>query len=151
MTLLISSLNPKLFASSIKDSHKGGYQYSFLFVSEIGRFPKMIVKSRYFSSGPTRRLLSDILRDNSGTIVSLGVIGSGAFGIGLYLNESKVFEEKINAVRMEAKKDNLIAEEKIEKAKIEAEKEALQLLYHIFTQEEFKEAKKKILAQAGKN
>ena len=114
-------------------------------------FPNMIVKSRYFSSGPTRRLFSDILRDNLGTIVSLGVIGSGAFGIGLYLNESKVFEEKINAVRMEAKKDNLIAEEKIEKAKIEAEKEALQLLYHIFTQEEFKEAKQKILAQAGKN
>ena len=48
-------------------------------------------------------------------------------------NSEKVYEEKIKAV------------------KIEADKEALQLLYNIFTQEEYKDAKKKMLTQKGNN
>ena len=38
----------------------------------------------------------------------------------------RVFEEKLNAVKMEAKKDSIIAEER-------ARKEALQLLYNILS------------------
>lgn len=90
-------------------------------------------------------------------MLALGVIGSGTFGLGLYVNQMRIYEEKlnvydekINAVRMEARKDTAIAEEKIKSVKIEAEKEALQLLYNIFTQEEYKEAKKKMLAQKSK-
>ena len=124
----------------------------------------MMIK-RLFSTEPTKRLWREILKDNSGTILALGVIGGGTFGIGLYVNQLKIYEEKlnvydekikvseekINAVRMEARKDTAIAEEKIKAGKIEAEKEALQLLYNIFTQEEYKEAKKKMLAQRSNN
>ena len=70
----------------------------------------------------------------------------------------RVYEEKINAVKMEARKDTMIAEEKIKIAeeKIIAagertNKEALQLLYNIFTQEEYKDAKQKMMAQKSKN
>lgn len=135
----------------------------------------MMIK-RFFSAQPTRRFLIDILNENSGTILALGVIGSGTFGIGLYVIQMRVYEEKlnvyqekinalalvaeekINTVKMEAKKDILVAEEKINTVKMEAKKdsiiaeerarkEALQLLYNIFTQEEYKDAKKKMLAQ----
>ena len=95
----------------------------------------------------------------------MGVIASGSFGIGLYLNQMKVYEEKyvnqmnlyeekLNFVKMEAKKDTLLAEEKAKKDSLLAEErannEALQLLYNIFTQEEFKNAKKKLIAQRNK-
>ena len=131
----------------------------------------MMIK-RLFSTEPTKRLFSEILKDNSGTILALGVIGSGTFGLGLYVNQLRIYEEKlkvydekikvseekINAVKMEAKKDTLIAEEKIKASeekiktvKIEADKEALQLLYNIFTQEEYKEAKNRLLAQKSNN
>jgi hypothetical protein len=138
----------------------------------------MIIK-RFFSAESSRRLFSDILKENSGTILALGAIGSGSFGIGFYVNQMRVFEEKLNAVKMEAKKDSIIAEEKIKAAeerakkdtlvaeekinavKMEAKKdsiiaeerarkEALQLLYNIFTQEEYKDAKKKMMAQKDK-
>jgi hypothetical protein len=86
------------------------------------------------------RLWRDILKDNSGTILALGVIGSASFGAGLYLNQLKVFEEKLKLVEERAKKDVVLAEER-------AKKESLQLLYNIFTQEEYKDAKKKLLAK----
>jgi hypothetical protein len=153
----------------------------------------MMIK-RLFSTERTKRLFSEILKENSGTILALGVIGSGTFGIGLYVNQMRIYEEKLNAVRMEARKDTAIAEEKIkvseEKIKVSEEKlnavriearkdtaiaeekinavriearkdtviaeerannKALQLLYNIFTQEEYKEAKKKMLAQKSNN
>jgi hypothetical protein len=142
----------------------------------------MMIK-RLFSTEPIKRLFSEILKDNSGTILALGVIGSGTFGIGLYINQMRIYEEKLNSVRMEARKDTAIAEEKIKvseekinavrmearkdtaiaeekikvseekikSVKIEADKETLQLLYNIFTQEEYKEAKKKMLAQKSNN
>ena len=50
-----------------------------------------------------------------------------------------VADEKINTVKMEAKRDVM-----------EAKNEALQNLYNIFTQEEYKEAKKTLLAQKNK-
>ena len=117
---------------------------------------------RLFSTERTKRLFSEILKENSGTILALGVIGSGTFGIGLYVNQMRIYEEKLNAVRMEARKDTAIAEEKINAVRIEARKDtviaeerannkALQLLYNIFTQEEYKEAKKKMLAQKSNN
>ena len=131
----------------------------------------MIIK-RFFSAPPTRRLFIEILNENSGVILALGVIGSGSFGIGLYLNQMKVYEEKLKAVKMEAKKDTLFAEEKLKAVKMEAKKdtllaeerakkdallaeerakkEALEHLYNIFTQEEFKDAKKKMMAQKNK-
>ena len=188
----------------------------------------MIIK-RFFSAESSRRLFSDILKENSGTILALGAIGSGSFGIGFYINQMRVFEEKLNAVKMEARKDTLVAEEKINAVKMEAKKdsiiagekilvaeekiiaaeerakkdtlvaeeklnavkmeakkdsiiagekilvaeekinavkmqakkdsiiaeerarkEALQLLYNIFTQEEYKDAKKKMMAQKDK-
>ncbi len=120
----------------------------------------MIIK-RFFSAESSRRLFSDILKENSGTILALGAIGSGSFGIGFYVNQMRVFEEKLNAVKMEAKKDTLIAEERArkdtlvaeERAKkevMEAKKEALEHLYNIFTQEEYKDAKKKLMAQKDK-
>jgi hypothetical protein len=131
----------------------------------------MIIK-RFFSAESSRRLFSDILKENSGTILALGGIGSGSFGIGFYVNQMRVFEEKLNAVKMEAKKDTLIAEERArkdtliaeerarkdtlvaeERAKkevMEAKKEALEHLYNIFTQEEYKDAKKKLMAQKDK-
>ena len=69
-----------------------------------------------------------------------------------------VYEEKLNAVKMEAKKDTLLAEEKINTVKMEAnrdvmeaKKEALQNLYNIFTQEEYKDAKKTMLSIANKS
>ena len=103
----------------------------------------MIIK-RFFSAESSRRLFSDILKENSGTILALGAIGSGSFGIGFYVNQMRVFEEKLNAVKMEAKKDSIITEERArkdtlvaeERAKrevMEAKKEALELLYNIFT------------------
>ena len=49
-------------------------------------------------------------------------------------NVKNIAEEKINAIRIEAKKEFLIAEEK---------HESLKLLYNIFSQEEYKESKKK--------
>jgi len=124
----------------------------------------MIIK-RFFSAPPTRRLFIEILNENSGVILALGVIGSGSFGIGLYLNQMKVYEEKLKAVKMEAKKDTLLAEERAKKdvllaeerakkdallAEERAKKEALEHLYNIFTQEEFKDAKKKMMAQKNK-
>ena len=127
----------------------------------------MIIK-RFFSAESSRRLFSDILKENSGTILALGAIGSGSFGIGFYVNQMRVFEEKLNAVKMEARKDTLVAEEKIntvkmearkdtlvaeERAKrevMEAKKEALEHLYNIFTQEEYKDTKKKLMAQKDK-
>jgi hypothetical protein len=58
---------------------------------------------------------------------------------------------------MEAKKDTIIAEEKINTVKMEAKKdvmeakkEAFEHLYNIFTQEEFKEAKKTMMVQKNK-
>ena len=102
----------------------------------------MIIK-RFFSAESSRRLFNDILKEKSGTILALGAIGSGSFGIGFYINQMRVFEEKLNAVKMEAKKDALIAEER-------AKKEALEHLYNIFTQEEYKDAKKKMMAQKDK-
>ena len=127
----------------------------------------MIIK-RLFSTQPSRRFLIDILNENSGSILAFGVIGSGIFGVGLYINQMRVYEEKINAVKMEAKKDTDLAEEKINTVKtvadekintvkmeakrdvMEAKNEALQNLYNIFTQEEYKEAKKTLLAQKNK-
>ena len=116
----------------------------------------MIIK-RLFSTQPSRRFLIDILNENSGSILAFGVIGSGIFGVGLYINQMRVYEEKINAVKMEAKKDTDLAEEKINTVKMEAKRdvmeaknEALQNLYNIFTQEEYKEAKKTLLAQKNK-
>jgi hypothetical protein len=50
-----------------------------------------------------------------------------------------IAEEKINTVKMEAKKDVM-----------EAKKEAFEHLYNIFTQEEFKEAKKTMMVQKNK-
>ena len=96
----------------------------------------MMIK-RLFSTEPTKRLFSEILKDNSGTILALGVIGSGTFGLGLYVNQMRIYEEKLK-----------VYDEKIKTVKIEAEKEALQLLYNIFTQEEYKEAK---MAQKSNN
>jgi hypothetical protein len=147
----------------------------------------MIIIKRLFSAESSRRLFSDILKENSGTILALGAIGSGSFGIGFYVNQMRVFEEKLNAVKMEAKKDCIlvkmeakkdsiiaeerarkdvmvaeerarkdvmVAEEKFKKDVMVAEerskKEALQLLYNIFTQEEYKDAKKKMMAQKDK-
>jgi len=93
------------------------------------------------------RLWRDILKDNSGTILALGVIGSASFGAGLYLNQLEVFEEKLKLV----KKDVVLAEERAKNdvvlAEERAKKESLQLLYNIFTQEEYKDAKKKLLAK----
>ncbi len=120
----------------------------------------MIIK-RFFSAEPKRRLFSETLKENSGTILALGAIGSATFGIGFYVNQMKVYEEKLNAVKMEAKKDCIIveerakidvmvAEERIIIAEERAKKEALQLLYNIFTQEEYKDAKKKMMAQSDK-
>lgn len=95
--------------------------------------------------------LNDFLKDNSGTILALGVVGSGTFGVGLYINQMRVYEEKLNTAdeklkAAEAKliKDIQIAEEK-------ANKEALKLFYNIFTQEEFKDAKKKMLSLRDKS
>ena len=125
----------------------------------------MIIK-RFFSAQPTRRrLFIEILHENSGVILAVGVIASGTFGVGLYLNQLKIYEErlnkyqdlyqeklsvyqeklnvyqeKLNTVKVEAKKDALLAEEK-------AKKEALEHLYQIFTQEEYKEAKQKMLTK----
>ena len=65
--------------------------------------------------------------------------------------EALIAEEKLKNVKSEAKKDSLIAEEKLKTLKSEAENESLKLLYNIFTQEEYKEAKKKILAQKNSN
>ena len=121
----------------------------------------MMIK-RLFSTEFTKGLFSEILRDNSGTILAVGVIGSGTFGIGLYVNQMRIYEEKINSLRMEAKKDIAIAEEKINSVRMEAKKdsviaeerankEGLKLLYNIFTQEEYKESKKKMLDQRSKN
>jgi hypothetical protein len=112
----------------------------FSFFTELFQ---MIIK-RFFSAESSRRLFSDIIKENSGTILALGAIASGSFGIGLYVNQMRVFEEKLNAVKMEAKKDYIIAEER-------ARTEALQLLYNIFTQEEYKDAKKKMMAQKDKD
>jgi hypothetical protein len=138
----------------------------------------MIIK-RFFSAESSRRLFSDILKENSGTNLALGAIGSGSFGIGFYVNQMRVFEEKLNAAKMEAKKDIrivevrakkdiLIAEERAKKEVMEAKKEvmeakkdiviaeerakkeALDHFYNIFTQEEYKDAKKKFLAQKDK-
>ena len=127
----------------------------------------MMIK-RFFSAQPTRGLLIDILNENSGTILALGVVGSGTFGIGLYVNQMRVYEEKLKGVKMEAKKDTLIAEEKAKKDTLiaeekintvkmeakrdvmEAKKEALQNLYNIFTQEEYKDAKNTMMAQKNK-
>jgi hypothetical protein len=106
---------------------------------------------RFFSAESSRRLFSDILKENSGTILALGAIGSGSFAIGFYVNQMRAFEEKLNAIRMIAKKDTLLAEEKARKDVMEAKKEALQLLYNIFTQEEFNNAKKKLMAQKDKS
>ena len=109
---------------------------------------------RLFSTQPIRKLFSEILKENSGTILALGVIGGGTFGIGLYVNQMKVYEEKLNVVQRDvmvaeerAKRDVMVAEEKIMVAEERAKKEALQLLYNIFTQEEYKDAKKKLLSQ----
>jgi hypothetical protein len=55
----------------------------------------MILK-RFFSTQPSRRLFIEILNENSGIIIALGVVGSGIFGIGLYVNQMKVYEEKLN-------------------------------------------------------
>ena len=101
----------------------------------------MIFK-RLFSTQPIRPLplFREILKENSGTILALGVIGGGTFGIGLYVNQMKVYEEKLNVVQERAKRDVMVAEER-------AKKEALQLLYNIFTQEEYKDAKKRLLSQ----
>jgi hypothetical protein len=138
----------------------------------------MIIR-RFFSAGSSRRLFSDILKENSGTILALGAIGSGSFLIGFYVNQLRVFEEKLNAVKMEAKKevmeamkdiviaeerakkDILIVEERAKKEVMEAKKDiviaeerakkdTLEHLYNIFTQEEYKDAKKKLLAQKDK-
>lgn len=92
----------------------------------------------------------------------MGVIASGSFGVGLYLNQLKVFEEKLKLVQEAAnndtklveeklnaaKKDTMLVEEKVKLAEERAEKETLKLLYNIFTQEEYKEAKKKLLAKS---
>ena len=102
----------------------------------------MIFK-RLFSTQPIRPLFREILKENSGTILALGVIGGGTFGIGLYVNQMRVYEEKLNVVQ----RDVMVAEEKIMVAEERAKKEALQLLYNIFTQEEYKDAKKKLLSQ----
>ena len=113
---------------------------------------------RLFSTQPIRKLFSEILKENSGTILALGVIGGGTFGIGLYVNQMRVYEEKLNVVEERAKKDVMVAEERAKKdvmvaeekimvAEERAKKEALQLLYNIFTQEEYKDAKKKLLSQ----
>jgi hypothetical protein len=124
----------------------------------------MIIK-RFFSAESSRGLFSDILKENPGTILAFGAIGSGSFGIGFYVNQMRVFEEKLNAFKMEAKKDSIIAEVRAEKdmmvaelrarkdimvAEERAEKEALQLLYNIFTQEEYEDAKRKMIAQKDK-
>ena len=109
----------------------------------------MIIK-RFFSAESSRRLFSDILKENSGNILALGAIGSGSFGIGFYVNQMRVFEEKLNAVKMEAKKDTLVAEERAKREVMEAKKEALEHLYNIFTQEEYKDTKKKLMAQKDK-
>jgi hypothetical protein len=113
-----------------------------------------MISKRFFSTESSRRLFSDILKENSGTILALGAIGSGSFAIGFYVNQMRVFEEKLNAIKMIAKKDTLLAEERARKdvlvAEERAKKEALQLLYNIFTQEEYKDAKKKIMAQRDK-
>ena len=113
----------------------------------------MILK-RSFSTQSIRPLFREILKENSGTILALGVIGGGTFGIGLYVNQMKVYEEKLNVVQRDvmvaeerAKRDVMVAEEKIMVAEERAKKEALQLLYNIFTQEEYKDAKKKLLSQ----
>ena len=136
---------------------------------------------RFFSNEPAKRqLLTGYFKDNSATITLLLGVAGGAFTFGLYLNQIKIYEEqlksmkteadvKLNSVKIEAEKDSKIAEEKlktqdekiksvkieaeekIKSGKIEAEKEYLQLLYNIFTQEEFKEAKKKLLAMKKDN
>ena len=132
---------------------------------------------RFFSNEPAnKQLLTGYFKDNSATITFLLGVAGGAFTFGLYLNQIKIYEEKlktqdekINSVKIEAEKDSKIAEEKlktqdekiksvkieaeekIKSGKIEAEKEYLQLLYNIFTQEEFKEAKKKLLAMKKDN
>jgi hypothetical protein len=74
-----------------------------------------MISKRFFSAESSRRLFSDILKENSGTILALGAIGSGSFAIGFYVNQMRVFEEKLNAIKMEAKKDALLAEERARK------------------------------------
>ena len=66
-------------------------------------------------------------------------------------NVKNIAEEKIHAIRIEVKKEFLIAEEKPKNVKSEAENESLKLLYNIFSQEEYKESKKKILALKNSN
>ena len=111
------------------------------------KFGKDRIFKRLHSTQPIRPLFREILKENSGTILALGVIGGGTFGIGLYVNQMKVYEEKLNVVEERAKRDVMVAEEKIMVAEERAKKEALQLLYNIFTQEEYKDAKKKLLSQ----
>jgi hypothetical protein len=84
----------------------------------------MIIK-RFFSVQTMRRKFFEILNENSGIGMSLGVIGSGGFAIGLYLNQMRLYEEKLNAVKMEAKKDTIIAEEKLNTVKMEAKKDTI--------------------------
>ena len=97
----------------------------------------MIIK-RLYSSEPAKRFkFTEFLRQNSSAILAL--IPMGTFGLGLYVNQMRVYEEKLNNVK-----------EQIKTAEERADKEALKLLYNIFTQEEYQDAKRKLLAQIDK-
>ena len=93
---------------------------------------------RFLSSTTIPKRPFEILQDNSGAILGLGAIGSGTFAIGLYVNQLRVYEEKLK-----------VTEEKIKSAEERAEKKSLLLLYNIFTLEEYKNAKKKLLDHAS--
>ena len=122
-------------------------------------------RRRLFSRETVGGQLRKTITDNAGSVVALSAIVGGTFGFVVYIGMAGVFqsrvetaeakiktaeekikiaEEKINAAKLEARKDVELAERR-------AEKEALKLLYNIFTQEEFKEAKIKLLAQKDKN
>lgn len=76
---------------------------------------------RFFSSESSRRASNIEIRNaNVAVILAYGAVASGSFGYGLYLNQIKVFEEKLLGVKEMAKKDVMLAEEKLLSAKVMA-------------------------------
>jgi hypothetical protein len=138
---------------------------NFFFLTE------MMIR-RLFSN--QRPVFKTFLNEYSAAILAAGVITSGVFAAGLYVNQMRIYEEMIKTAEEKADKNVKIAQEKIKiaqemiktaeeradknvkiaqemikTAQAESERKYLQLLYNIFTQEEYKEAKAKLLAQKG--
>ena len=123
----------------------------------------MIIKRLYSSESAKRFKFTEFLRQNSSAILAL--IPMGTFGLGLYVNQMRVYEEKLNNIKSVFKekldkaksvfdekldKAKAVFEEKLKTAEERADKEALNLLYNVFTQEEYQDAKRKLLAQKDK-